>query len=80
LNELSYRLARLRKEKSQKAAALRARLPEELTGPASVQIRLKQVRASDLIDSLALEDGRVLEDTDEMLGEAVAYFGNLYTS
>lgn len=80
LNELSYRLAMLRRSKSKEALALRARLPVEDTGPASIHIRLKQVRAQDLVESLQAKDGKLLEEPDDMLGECISFFGGLYKS
>jgi len=80
LVELSYRLAKARTKKDPAALALRARLPPELIGPASVYVRLRQVRVQDLVDSLVSKEGERLEEPEDMLKECMSFFGDLYTS
>lgn len=60
-----------------KGAAKRARLSPGLCGFSSVQIRLKQIRAKDLIPSIQTPTGEVTS-TDEMLGAAKDFFSSLY--
>ncbi|SGZ22351.1 BQ5605_C022g09477 [Microbotryum silenes-dioicae] len=58
-------------------AALRSRLDPSLAGPSSIFIRLRKVRASDLIPSLTVNDV-VHSDPDSMLGVASDYFERVY--
>ncbi|SGZ08700.1 BQ5605_C030g10811 [Microbotryum silenes-dioicae] len=58
-------------------AALRSRLDPSLAGPSSIFIRLRKVRASDLIPSLTVNDV-VHSDPDSMLGAASDYFERVY--
>ncbi|SGY19804.1 BQ5605_C017g08322 [Microbotryum silenes-dioicae] len=58
-------------------AALRSRIDPSLAGPSSIFIRLRKVRASDLIPSLSV-DNVVHSDPDSMLGAASKYFEGVY--
>ncbi|SGY11774.1 BQ5605_C011g06268 [Microbotryum silenes-dioicae] len=60
-----------------KPAALRSRIDPSLAGPSSIFIRLRKVRASDLIPSLSV-DNVVHSDPDSMLGAASKYFEGVY--
>ncbi|SCV69872.1 BQ2448_1266 [Microbotryum intermedium] len=66
-----------RADHSRYGAALRSRINPSLAGPSSIFIRLRKVRASDLIPSLAVNDV-VLSDPDSMLGAASDYFESVY--
>ncbi|SCV68261.1 BQ2448_382 [Microbotryum intermedium] len=80
LQALARTLARFRRggseqeraDHSRYGAALRSRIDPSLAGPSSIFIRLRKVRASDLIPSLAVNDV-VLSDPDSMLGAASDY-------
>ncbi|SGZ24114.1 BQ5605_C023g09706 [Microbotryum silenes-dioicae] len=65
-----------RADHSRYGAALRSRLDPSLAGPSSIFIRLRKVRASDLIPSLTVNDV-VHSDPDSMLGAASDYFERL---
>ncbi|SCV70634.1 BQ2448_3396 [Microbotryum intermedium] len=85
LQALARTLARFRRggseqeraDHSRYGAALRSRIDTSLAGPFSIFIRLRKVRASDLIPSLTLNDV-VLSDPDSMLGAASDYFERVY--
>ncbi|SCV70771.1 BQ2448_3533 [Microbotryum intermedium] len=85
LQALARTLARFRRggsveekaDHSRYGAALRSRLDPSLAGPSSIFIRLRKVRASDLIPSLTVNDV-VHSDPDSMLGAARDYFGCVY--
>ncbi|SCV71979.1 BQ2448_4673 [Microbotryum intermedium] len=85
LQALARTLARFRRggseqeraDHSRYGAALRSRIDPSLAGPSSIFIRLRKVRASDLIPSLAVNDV-VLSDPDSMLGAASDYFESVY--
>ncbi|SGY13821.1 BQ5605_C010g05985 [Microbotryum silenes-dioicae] len=66
-----------RADHSRYGAALRSRLDPSLAGPSSIFIRLRKVRASDLIPSLTVNDV-VHSDPDSMLGAASDYFERVY--
>ncbi|SGY32001.1 BQ5605_C002g01301 [Microbotryum silenes-dioicae] len=66
-----------RADHSRYGAALRSRLDPSLAGPSSIFIRLRKVRASDLIPSLMVNDV-VHSDPDSMLGAASDYFERVY--
>ncbi|SCV73633.1 BQ2448_6063 [Microbotryum intermedium] len=66
-----------RADHSRYGAALRSRIDPSLAGPSSIFIRLRKVRASDLIPSLAVNDV-LLSDPDSMLGAASDYFESVY--
>ncbi|SCV70671.1 BQ2448_3433 [Microbotryum intermedium] len=85
LQALARTLARFRRggseqeraDHSRYGAALRSRIDPSLAGPSSIFIRLRKVRSSDLIPSLAVNDV-VLSDPDSMLGAASDYFESVY--
>ncbi|SCV70957.1 BQ2448_3719 [Microbotryum intermedium] len=85
LQALARTLARFRRggsveeraDHSRYGAALRSRLDPSLAGPSSIFIRLRKVRASDLIPSLTVNDV-VHSDPDSMLGAARDYFECVY--
>ncbi|SCV74983.1 BQ2448_8012 [Microbotryum intermedium] len=85
LQALARTLARFRRggseqeraDHSRYGAALRSRIDPSLAGPSSIFIRLRKVRASDLIPSLAVNDV-LLSDPDSMLGAASDYFESVY--
>ncbi|SCV71373.1 BQ2448_2961 [Microbotryum intermedium] len=85
LQALARTLARFRRggseqdraDHSRYGAALRSRIDPSLAGPSSIFSRLRKVRASDLIPSLAVNDV-VLSDPDSMLGVASDYFESVY--
>ncbi|SCV73864.1 BQ2448_6294 [Microbotryum intermedium] len=85
LQALARTLARFRRggseqeraDHSRYGAALRSRIDLSLAGPSSIFIRLRKVRASDLIPSLAVNDV-LLSDPDSMLGAASDYFESVY--
>lgn len=60
--------------------ATRARLPAALTGMRSVHMRLRQVREQDLLPAIKNAQGETLTSPDDMLEEAKAFFGKLYTN
>ena len=62
---------------AQESASVRARLDPSLTGSSSVQIRLLQVRAADLIPSLRVGEEEV-KDADGILGAARDFYAGLY--
>ncbi|SGY96826.1 BQ5605_C035g11364 [Microbotryum silenes-dioicae] len=66
-----------RADHSRYRAAVRSRLDPSLAGPSSIFIRLRKVRASDLIPSLTVNDV-VHSDPDSMLGAASDYFERVY--
>ncbi|SCV69296.1 BQ2448_2318 [Microbotryum intermedium] len=80
LQALARTLARFRRggseqeraDHSRYGAALRSRIDPSLAGPSSIFIRLRKVRASDLIPSLTVNDV-VLPDPNSMLGAASDY-------
>ncbi|SCV68471.1 BQ2448_592 [Microbotryum intermedium] len=84
LQALARTLARFRRggsveeraDHSRYGAALRSRLDPSLAGPSSIFIRLRKVRASDLIPSLTVNDV-VHSDPDSMLGAARDYLGEI---
>lgn len=65
-------------ERRFQSAAIRARLPSSLTAHASVKIRLRQVRTADLTPALKVQ-GVESSDPNAMLGEARAFFEDLYS-
>ncbi|SCV71852.1 BQ2448_4546 [Microbotryum intermedium] len=85
LQALARTLARFRRggsveeraDHSRYGAALRSRIDPSLAGPSSIFIRLRKVRASDLIPSLTVNDV-VHSDPDSMLGAASDYFESVY--
>ena len=80
LSHLSSILAKQRTVVDPNALALRARLPADLVGPASIHIRLRQVRAQDLVESIQSKEGVRLDHPDDMLGECMSFFEDLYKS
>jgi exonuclease III len=86
LSQLSRKLAKFRRSTgtSQKeellhyGSAIRARLDPTLSGPTSVQTRLRQVRVADLIPALKIEDGTTVTSTNEILSEAKRFYSKLY--
>lgn len=59
--------------------ALRARLPMELSGDSSINIRLRQIRESDLVPCL-VEDNITHTSPEDMLTYARHYYSTLYKS
>ncbi|SGZ14487.1 BQ5605_C029g10597 [Microbotryum silenes-dioicae] len=85
LQALARTLARFRRggseeekaDHSRYGAALWSRIDPSLAGPSSIFIRLRKVRASDLIPSLSVNNV-VHSDPDSMLGAASKYFEGVY--
>ena len=85
LQELSMAMNRFRRAtkpeeyelQGQYGSALKSRVDPMLAGASSIFIRLRQVRANDLVPSLKVDD-TIVSEPDDLLGAARDFFAELY--